>query len=239
MEMLIRKQHIPWFMATGRALFGPVLVIGEKCGWNGFTLAALIVTALLSDIFDGILARRWHCDTANVRLFDSMADTFFYACVVAALWVGRPEVWASYGTPVLMLLALEAGRIGFDFIKFGKPASYHSYLAKTWGLVLARASETVFAAGHAAVLMTAAIVLGMACNLEGIAMSVMLPVWRRDVKTLAAAWRIRSEIGRASQNGYAVSSAQSRDVVNRKPATGASASMESGLCSVSGSALGR
>ena len=52
--MQMRKQHIPWLMATGRALLGPVLVIGEKCGWNGFTLAALIVTALLSDIFDGI-----------------------------------------------------------------------------------------------------------------------------------------------------------------------------------------
>jgi len=90
MQMRIRKQHIPWLMATARALLGPVLVIGEKCGWKGFTLAALIVTALLSDIFDGILAPRWNCDTAAVRLFDSMPDTFFYAFVVAALWIGRP-----------------------------------------------------------------------------------------------------------------------------------------------------
>lgn len=190
----MKKQHIPWLMATGRALLGPVLVIGEKCGWNGFALAALIVTALLSDIFDGILARRWHCDTAAVRLFDSMADTFFYACVAAALWLGKPAVWASYHTPVLLLLALETGRIGFDLVKFGKPASYHSYLAKTWGLVLASAIVTVFAAGHAEALLTAAIALGVACNVEGIAMSLMLPEWRRDVKTLAAAWRIRQEL---------------------------------------------
>jgi len=237
--MRMQKQHIPWLMATGRALLGPVLVIGEKCGWNGFTLAALIVTALLSDIFDGILARRWGCDTAGVRLFDSMADTFFYAFVVAALWIGRPTVWASYRAPVLMLLAIEAGRIGFDLVKFGKPASYHSYLAKTWGLVLAAAIVTVFAAGHAVVLLAAAIALGVVCNIEGIAMSVILPVWRRDVKTLAVAWSLRREIRAASQNSYAVSSAQRRDVVSRKPATGASASIESGLCSVSGSALGR
>jgi phosphatidylglycerophosphate synthase len=236
--MQMQKQQIPWLMATGRALLGPVLVIGEKYGWNGFTLAALIVTALLSDIFDGILARRWGCDTAGVRLFDSMADTFFYAFVVVALWIGRPAVWASYRAPVLMLLALEAGRIGFDLIKFGKPASYHSYLAKTWGLVLAAAIVTVFAAGHAVVLLAAAIALGVACNVEGIAMSVMLPVWRRDVKTLGSAWQLRREIMSAAKN-YAVSSAQRRDVVKRKPATGASASIESGLCSVSGSALGR
>ena len=194
MEMRMWKQQIPWLMTAGRALLGPVLVIGEKCAWNGFTLAALIVAALLSDIFDGILARRWHCDTAAVRLFDSMADTFFYACVAAALWIGKPAVWASYRTPVLILLALEAGRIAFDLIKFGKPASYHSYLAKTWGLVLASAIVTVFAAGHAVVLMGGAIALGVACNVEGIAMSLMLPVWRRDVKTLAMAWAMRREM---------------------------------------------
>jgi len=230
--MPMRKQHIPWLMATGRALLGPVLIIGEKCSWNSFSLAALIVAALLSDILDGIFARRWNCDTAGVRLFDSMADTFFYACVVAALWIGKPAVWASYRAPVLMLLALEAGRIGFDLIKFGKPASYHSYLAKTWGLVLASAIVTVFAAGHAVALLTATIVLGVACNVEGIAMSLMLPVWQNDVKTLAAAWRLRRKL-------YSVSSAQSREVVSLKPATGASASMEPGLCSTSGAVLGR
>jgi len=181
-------------MAGGRALLGPVLIVGEKCGWSGAGLAALIVAALLSDIFDGVLARRWQCDTAGVRLFDSMADTFFYAGVVAALWVGQPALWASWRGPVLMLLACEAGRIGFDLVKFGKPASYHSYLAKTWGLVLAVAVVTAVAIGHADALMTAAVVLGVACNVEGVAMSVMLPVWRRDVKTVAVAWRLRQEM---------------------------------------------
>ena len=47
----MQKQQIPWLMAAGRALLGPVLVIGEKCGWSGTGLAALIVAALLSDIF--------------------------------------------------------------------------------------------------------------------------------------------------------------------------------------------
>jgi phosphatidylglycerophosphate synthase len=228
----MRRQHIPWLMAMGRALLGPVLVVGTKCGWNGSAMAGLIVTALLSDIFDGVLARRWHCDTAAVRLFDSMADTFFYAGVVVALWVGKPAVWASWRGPVLGLLGIEAVRIAFDLAKFGKPASYHSYLAKTWGLVLAAAIVTVFAAGHATVLLTAAIALGVACNVEGIAMSLMLPVWQNDVKTLAVAWRLRRKL-------YSASSAQSRDVVSLKPATGASASMESGLCRTSGAALGR
>jgi hypothetical protein len=39
-----------------------------------------------------------------------------------------------------------------------------------------------------------ALALGVASNLEGLAMSLMLPLWRKDVKTLAAAWRIRSDM---------------------------------------------
>ncbi len=188
------RRIIPWMMAAGRAALGPVVVVGERCGWSGLTLAALIVAALVSDIFDGVLARRWQCDTAGVRLLDSMADTFFYVCVVTAVGMGMPAVWTAYRGPVLMLLGLEAGRMAFDLAKFGKPASYHSYLAKMWGLLLAAAVVATFVVGRPSALMEVAVVVGVICNLEGIAMSVMLPAWRKDVKTLAAAWRLRREL---------------------------------------------
>jgi phosphatidylglycerophosphate synthase len=192
--MRLRKQHIPWMMAAGRALLGPVLVIGEKCRWSGLALASLIVTALLSDIFDGILARRWKCDTAAVRLFDSMADTAFYGCVLLAMWTGMPTMWAAHEKGIVALLAMEAINHGLGLAKFRKPPSYHSYLAKTFGLVLAAATVTVFATGRADTLLTMALTLGVASNVEGVAMSLLLPIWQRDVKTLAAAWRLRQEL---------------------------------------------
>jgi CDP-diacylglycerol--glycerol-3-phosphate 3-phosphatidyltransferase len=181
-------------MAGGRAMLGPVLIAGERCGWSGLGLAGLVVAALVSDIFDGVLARRWRCDTAGVRLFDSMADTVFYACVAVALWIGMPQVWHLNGGLLAAVLALEAGRFAMDFAKFGKPASYHSYLAKTWGLVLAAAVTASLATGHPSVLIPVALALGVACNLEGIAMSLILPVWRQDLKTLAAARRLQQEL---------------------------------------------
>jgi phosphatidylglycerophosphate synthase len=194
MQMRLRKQHIPWMMSAGRALLGPVLIVGEKCRWNGVGLAALIVAALLSDIFDGVLARRWKCDTAGVRLFDTMADTVFYGCVLVAMWLGFPAMGTAHGKGIVALLAMEVINHGLGLAKFGKSPSYHSYLAKTFGLALAAATVTVFAAGHADTLLTAALALGVASNVEGIAMSLLLPVWRRDVKTLAVAWRLRREL---------------------------------------------
>jgi CDP-diacylglycerol--glycerol-3-phosphate 3-phosphatidyltransferase len=194
MRIQLRKQGIPWAMAAGRAALGPVLIAGAACSWNGVTLAAMVVTALLSDIFDGVLARRWGCDTAGVRLFDSMADTVFYLCVAAALWIGQPEVWRHYAGLLIPLLSLEALRFGWDFAKFGKPASYHSYLAKSWGLTMAVGVVAVFGLHHASPILSFALVLGIACNLEGLAMSVVLPVWRKDVKSLHAAWCLRREL---------------------------------------------
>ena len=46
---------------------------------------------------------------------------------------------------LVVLLGMEAARFAFDFVKFGRPASYHSYLAKLWGLVMAVAVIGVFA----------------------------------------------------------------------------------------------
>jgi phosphatidylglycerophosphate synthase len=188
MVKIVGRESIPWAMAAGRAALGPMLIAGAGCAWSPLMLAGIVVTALVSDIFDGVLARRWGCDTAGVRLFDSMMDTVFYLCVAAAMWVGRPEVLRGNARLLGGLLALEVVRFGFDLVKFGKAASYHSYLAKTWGLVMAVAVTAVFATGHTNGLVPVALGLGIACNLEGLAMSVVLPVWRRDVKWLGAAW---------------------------------------------------
>jgi phosphatidylglycerophosphate synthase len=183
---------IPWAMAAGRVALGPVLIAGAACAWNPMAMAGIVVTALLSDIFDGVLARRWETDTAGVRLFDSIADTVFYLCTAAALGMAQPEVLRRNAALLGTLLALEAVRSGFDLLKFGKAASYHSYLAKTWGLVMAIAVAAAFAMGRGNGLMPVALGLGIACNLEGLAMSALLRVWRRDVKWLGLAWRIRT-----------------------------------------------
>lgn len=193
MQLPIRKQQIPWAMSGVRAALGPVLIAGAACNWSGTALAALVLSALVSDIYDGILARRWHCDTAALRLFDSMADTFFYLCTGLALWIHSPDVLLRNGIPLLALVAAEGLHFGFDCAKFGKPASYHSYLAKSWGLAMAIAVMAAFASGRGVTLVALSLSLGILCNVEGLLMSAVLPVWTRDVPSLSAAWALRRE----------------------------------------------
>jgi CDP-diacylglycerol--glycerol-3-phosphate 3-phosphatidyltransferase len=194
MSIRIRRDQLPSVLAMMRAALGPVLIGGAEYGWSGFLMAGIVVAALISDIFDGVLARRWSCDTAGVRLFDTIADTVFYLCAAAALWIGQPGTVRAYAWPLGALLGLEAVRLGFDFAKFGRPASYHSYLAKTWGLVMAVGVVAMLALHRGNLVFSCAMVVGISCQVEGLAMSLMLPVWHKDVKTLHAAWRLRVQL---------------------------------------------
>ena len=119
--------------------------------------------------------------------------------MLVAIWAGLPGVWAIHRTGIFVLLAMEAANQGLATVKFGKPPSYHSYLAKTWGLVLAAATVSVFATGHGGWLMWAGIALSIVCNAEGMVMTLLLPMWRRDVKTVSAALRLVTQIETAEK----------------------------------------
>jgi phosphatidylglycerophosphate synthase len=185
---------IPWGLIVLRAVACPLIVLGAWRGWAGGWLGTIVVVALLSDIYDGVLARRWGGETPALRLWDSVADTIFYLGVVVALWLREPEVlwgnWKLFG----VLFALEGVRYVFDFWKFGKVASYHSYMAKAWGLLIAVSVVGVFSFDGLRWLIVVALVWGIVVNVEGLAMSLMLPRWKNDVKTLGRAWEMRKSM---------------------------------------------
>jgi CDP-diacylglycerol--glycerol-3-phosphate 3-phosphatidyltransferase len=194
--MRINRTLIPWLMAAGRAALGPILIAGARANWNGLAFAAIVLTAMLSDIFDGVLARRWHCDTPAVRLFDSMADTVFYFGTGIALCLAQPTIMLANRFALLTLCSMEATRFTFDTIKFGKPASYHSYLAKFWGLLLAPTVIAVFTCPSRIPSLALPFVLwiGVVCNLQDLFLSIILPTRQHDVKHIPAGLRLRRQL---------------------------------------------
>lgn len=191
MRIPIRKEMIPGAMTALRAALGPVMIAGAACNWSGVALACMAASAAIADIYDGRLARRWKCDSPRIRFFDTMADTFFYACVGVALWLCRPQLWHACVRLIAAMLAVEGFRWLLEIAKFGKPASYHTSLARFWGVVMAVGVVTALATTRGSALIDAAMVVVIACNLEGIAMSLVLPVWTRDVRNFRAALEIR------------------------------------------------
>lgn len=192
MHVSLSRQRVPSLMAATRILLGPIVIIGQAFQWSSLAIASLVVVALVTDIFDGILARRWHCDTPAGSLFDSMADTAFYLCMAVALGLRYPHLWKSHLLLFGCLLTLEIARFIYDFAKFGKPASYHSTLAKTWGFLIAPTVVAAFLTPHADNLIVAALGFGIVCDLEGLTMSFLLPTWHHNVRSLRRAYRLRN-----------------------------------------------
>lgn len=183
---------IPWALIALRVSLCPFVLLGARDRWPGAWLAVIVLVALVSDILDGVLARRWGNETPMLRVSDSIADTVFYLGVAGALWILMPDVFRNNRYLFTALFTLEGLRYLFDFLKYRRTASYHSHLAKLWGIVLAVAMIGVFAFAGSEILVRTALGVGIAVNIEGIVMSAMLPRWKNDVKTLGAAWRLRS-----------------------------------------------
>lgn len=188
-------RRIPLLLTSIRAALAPVVAIlalfypfypfyPSKTAF-GFCL----VTALLTDVFDGILARRLGIATPNLRRLDSVADSLFYAAATFAAWRLYPAAIAERLAPIAVLVLLEIVRYTFDAVKFRREASYHMWSSKLWGLALFAAFFALLARGSDRFL-TAAIFIGIAADLEGLAISVVLRSWKNDVPTLFHAIRM-------------------------------------------------
>lgn len=153
--------------------------------------AFCIVAAFLSDVFDGIIARRMGIATPALRRLDSLADTVFCASAVAAIWLLNPGIIRDHLALLLVLASLELFRYVFDFAKCRREASYHMWSSKLWGLALYAAFFSVLVLGHSGVFVDATLWIGIVTDLEGLVISVVLPTWHHDVPTVFHAWRIR------------------------------------------------
>jgi len=177
---------LTWF----RLGLAPVFVwlgIHRTAGWLA---AGLLILGFLSDVFDGIIARRFGVATAGLRHFDSIADTYFYLGVAFCAIRTFPGVFHTYAVGIAIVLCTEIGHHIPPKLKYGRTSSYHAWSAKLWGATLFAALVVLLASGNGA-LLPVAIVCGVIAHLENIAMTLVLPTWHHDVRSLVHAWRLR------------------------------------------------
>jgi len=189
------SRSLPWALVWLRLLLAPLMLLLAWRWPEPAAFAVCLALAFLSDVFDGVLARRWGTVTPGLRRVDSLVDTLFCLCALGAVWLCRPEVVRGAATLLVLLLALEGLRYVVDLSKFGREASYHMWSAKLWAALLYLAFFMVLVLGQGGMWVTAALLLGIVSDLEGLAASLLLPEWRHDVPSLLHAWRLRRTQG--------------------------------------------
>jgi CDP-diacylglycerol--glycerol-3-phosphate 3-phosphatidyltransferase len=174
-----------------RLALAPVLPLLAATRAPGWLLAALLAAGFVSDVFDGVIARRFGVADAGLRSFDSMADNAFYAGAALVAWLRHADALAACSWGIIALLSTMLLDHLAELYRFGRFASYHMYSARVWGLLLFVALFTLFAGGPWWPL-ALALAAGTVANLESLAATVVLRTWQHDVPTFRAALRLRA-----------------------------------------------
>jgi len=186
------RSCLPLALTVMRLLLAPVLAAGALFAPAPGLFGLCLTLGFLSDVFDGIIARRLGVATPGLRRLDSAVDTVFYLAAGFAAWHLHPQVIARCSGALLMLGALELGRYLLDFAKFGREASYHMWSSKAWGLALFVSFIALLVLGYTGPWVATPVYLGIVADVEGLAISLLLSHWQSDVPSLFHAMRLRS-----------------------------------------------
>lgn len=190
---MIKPIHIPGILVGVRFAIAPLLLLDALDHNTGLGFIIGYIIAVLSDIFDGILARRLGVSTAQLRQADSWADISLYLCIAISVWLVHPNVILDFKIPLLLAIAAQLTLFAISLIKFRKFPSFHTYSAKTWGLTLLVATVTLFGFGYNQPLWLA-IAFCLINSLEEIVMTLILPEWQCDVLSIFHAINLRQTL---------------------------------------------
>ncbi|BAY41703.1 CDP-diacylglycerol--glycerol-3-phosphate 3-phosphatidyltransferase (plasmid) [Nostoc sp. NIES-2111] len=194
---MIKLSHLPSILVGMRFALAPLLVFDALDHRTSFWFIIGYVIAVLSDIFDGIIARRLKVSTAQLRQADSWADICLYLCVAISTWLVYPQLIIDFRVPLLSAIAIQLILFAISLIKFQKFPSFHTYTAKAWGLALLAATVGLFGFGYVNTLWFA-IALCWINSLEEIAMTLLLPTWQCDILSIFHVVELRKALMHSS-----------------------------------------
>lgn len=193
---LLMKKNLPFVLVWSRAALAMlVLCISiPRSSWAPNLIAWSIPLAVISDIFDGILARRWGVSSEKLRRLDSQIDLFYWLSLLVAFMLCVPGAnaifWPWIGIAVLTEITLYLT----SFLRFGKEPCTHAYVSKAWCIVLASCLFYSFINENTAT-MRFALIFGYVAQLDVLLILCVLPSWQKDIPSCYHAWQIRK--GRA------------------------------------------
>ncbi len=182
-------RSIPLALTIFRICSAPVLMIFAALGRERYFLW-LAIAALLSDVLDGALARRLGASSETGRLLDSWADLLIALVSFAGatlLWPDTMRQEAGYFALILAALVIPNA---WGLLRFHRLLGYHTLSAKTSGVLLAVGAVSLFT-GLTPVVFRLASFVELAVAAEYIAISLLIPEWTGEMKSVWHAWVVR------------------------------------------------
>jgi phosphatidylglycerophosphate synthase len=150
----------------------------------------LMYLGILSDIFDGILARKYNVSNQNFRVLDTVFDLLFYCSIL--LYIARDNQLQIVNNilSILIILSLEILMYVISLARFGKLPSPHAILSKFWGIYLV-VEFTLLIFHVTGIHFKIALIIGMLVHLDRLLIYMILNQWHHDIPSFYHAIRLR------------------------------------------------
>lgn len=182
-------KEIPNLLSLLRIVGSPTLIMA---GFHGFRTPYLAIFSILilSDFLDGALARCLNTKSVVGAKLDSLGDIAMYASASAGAWL----LWPDLIKGEIIHLSLSVSLLGFScvvcLVKHGQIPSYHTWSAKIASATLGVAAVLMFAGVSKWPFRISVGALAFAA-LEEMTITLVLPKWRPNVRTIAHAIALR------------------------------------------------
>ncbi len=174
-------RNIPNAISLARLLATPVL-LGMVLGRYKESFKWLLLACLLSDILDGLIARRFNLQSKIGAFLDSTADMLVFLIATVGLFTFQTEfILAHYGE-ILTVLGFFVVEAVAAILRYGKISSFHTVLNRIVAYAQGIFVMSLFLWGYRGWIFYPTIALAILDYSEELVLLYLLPEWRSDVR---------------------------------------------------------
>jgi CDP-diacylglycerol--glycerol-3-phosphate 3-phosphatidyltransferase len=185
---------IPHILLYSRLLVAILIIVFSFIKISPTIIVVLSIYAIVSDIFDGVIARHLKISTPEMRQLDTKIDTVFWFSCLFYLCINQSQFIKTHSVQIFILVLFEIFVMVLGKIKFQQRISYHTILSKFWALCLLWFFIDIILNDKCKVSFLISFWYGVFAQLEIIAIAIILKTNQTDVLSVLHAIKFRKGI---------------------------------------------
>ncbi|MFK8038123.1 MAG: CDP-alcohol phosphatidyltransferase family protein [Crocinitomicaceae bacterium] len=181
-------RHIPFLLIYSRILIAVIIGVFAFYEVNHYNIwiVVLMIIGLLTDVFDGIVARKLGVSSEKLRVWDSNVDLFFWLATITSVFYLNFSFVKAHFVWIGIIVLFELLSYLLSYLKFKKTIATHSILAKLWTLSLLVFLIDLCLNSTSHIAFVICIVLGLISRVEILLIILGLKKWTTDVPSIFA-----------------------------------------------------
>jgi phosphatidylglycerophosphate synthase len=175
--------YVPNVLSFLRIISSPILLLLASLKQQDM-FAWLLAGALISDILDGAIARAFGFASELGAHLDSVADLLVFMAAAYGIWCFYPELIADHSAVFLVIISLWFGSSLAGIWRYGRMASFHTYLTRITACAMGFFLVILFLWGFRSWLFWVVTALVVISHLEEFIMMALLPTWTPNARGL-------------------------------------------------------